>query len=59
LSEIEISSIILNYGIAGIILIIFYRLMSSELKELRREIVKLNDEIDKLVFLLDKIIDKK
>ena len=59
MSEIEISSIILNYGIAGIILIIFYRLMSSELKELRREIVKLNDEIDKLVFLLDKIIDKK
>jgi len=59
LNEVEISSIVLNYGIAGIILIVFYKLMSNELKELRREIIKLNDEIDKLVFLLNKIIDKR
>jgi len=39
---------VVNYGLAGIVIYIFYRLISNELRELRVEIVKLREAIDKL-----------
>jgi hypothetical protein len=40
---------IVNYGLAGIVIYIFYRLISNELKSLKEEIARLRESIDKLI----------
>ena len=46
--------ILLNYGIAGLILYVFYRLISNELRELRRKIEELCERIDRLVVVIER-----
>jgi hypothetical protein len=41
----------LNYGIAGLILYVFYKLFSNELKMLRKSIEDLRQSIEKLIIL--------
>jgi prefoldin subunit 5 len=38
----------MNYGIAGLILLVFYMLFRNELSQLRASIEKLDDRIDDL-----------
>ena len=40
---------IVNYGLAGVVIYIFYRLISNELKSLKEEIARLRDSIDRLI----------
>jgi len=46
-------SIFLNYGIAGLILYVFYKLITNELKELRKAIDKLRETIDRQNVLME------
>lgn len=40
---------LINYGLAGIVIFIFYKLITNELKELKESIDKLNDNLIKLI----------
>ena len=42
-------STVVNYGLAGVVVYIFYKLISGELGELRRSIDSLRDSINTLV----------
>ena len=55
--EIDVS-VFLNYGIAGLILLVFYMLWREELKSLREAIIELKMTQEKLTTLLDIIIKK-
>jgi len=46
--------ILLNYGIAGLILYVFYRLFSNELERLREKIEELSGKIEKLVAVIER-----
>lgn len=46
--EDQLVSIFMNYGIAGLILLVFYMLFKNELSQLRASIEKLDERIDKL-----------
>ena len=48
----------MNYGIAGLILIVFYLLFKNELRELREAIYQLKVTQEKLITLLEVIISK-
>lgn len=54
MSENTLLQYAVNYGLAGIVIYIFYRLISNELKELRASIEKLNDTILKLIERIQK-----
>jgi prefoldin subunit 5 len=45
-----------NYGLAGIVIYIFYMLFKNELKELKQSIGKLSDEIDQLNQRIERLI---
>lgn len=40
---------LINYGLAGVVVYIFYKLMSNELRDLKKAIDSLNDSINKLI----------
>ena len=42
-------TILINYGLAGVVVYIFYRLISNELRELKDSIDKLRDTINELI----------
>jgi Na+/melibiose symporter-like transporter len=44
----SIEQTIINYGLAGIVIYIFYKLISNELKDLKEEVKKLRESIDAL-----------
>jgi hypothetical protein len=44
----DISTLLINYGLAGVVIYIFYRLISNELRELKEEVAKLREAIEKL-----------
>jgi len=46
--------VLLNYGIAGLILYVFYRLFSNELEKLREKIEELSEKIEKLVVVIER-----
>jgi predicted nucleic acid-binding Zn-ribbon protein len=46
----------MNYGMAGLILFVFYRLISNELAQLRNALEKLDDEIDNLSRKIERLI---
>jgi predicted PurR-regulated permease PerM len=54
--EDQLVSIIVNYGLAGVVVYIFYMLFKNELSELRRSIERLNDRIDQLSQRIEKLI---
>jgi hypothetical protein len=49
----QILTILINYGLAGIVIYIFYVLLKNELHELRESIEKLSDKIERLIILLE------
>jgi hypothetical protein len=51
-------NILANYGIAGIILYVFYKLFTNELSDLRKSIEKLSDAIEKNNILISTLIEK-
>ena len=46
--EDQLLTIVVNYGLAGVVVYIFYKLISNELHDLREEIRKLSEEIKAL-----------
>jgi hypothetical protein len=54
-AETEILPIFLNYGIAGLILFVFYKLFSNELVLLRQTISEMNSNIIVLTKKLDRL----
>jgi len=55
LTETEIFSLFLNYGIAGLILYVFYKMFSNELLLLRQAINEMNKNISILIKKLDRL----
>jgi len=51
-------NILANYGIAGLILYVFYKLFTNELNSLRRSIEKLSNAIEKNNMLISTLIEK-
>lgn len=49
MSENTLLANVVNYGLAGIVVFIFYKLLSNELKELRASIDRLNESILRLM----------
>jgi tetrahydromethanopterin S-methyltransferase subunit B len=47
--KMSIEQTIVNYGLAGVVIYIFYRLISNELRELKEEVRKLRESIDALI----------
>jgi Na+/melibiose symporter-like transporter len=54
-----IESVIINYGLAGVVIYIFYRLISQDLAELRDEIKALRNDIENLIIELKKINNRE
>jgi len=46
--EEQLLTIVVNYGLAGVVVYIFYKLISNELHDLRDEIKNLSEEIKAL-----------
>jgi hypothetical protein len=42
----SIEQTVVNYGLAGVVIYIFYKLISNELRELKEEVKKLRESID-------------
>jgi hypothetical protein len=60
--EDPIVTVFLNYGIAGLILFVFYMLFKNELSQLRASIEKLDSRIDNLATKIERlatIIDRR
>jgi hypothetical protein len=54
--ENEFLTVFMNYGMAGLILFVFYKLISNELSQLRNAIEKLDDKIDNLSRKIERLI---
>jgi hypothetical protein len=54
--EDQLITILVNYGLAGIVIYIFYMLFKNELCELRQSIEKLNDRIDQFGQKIERLI---
>jgi len=57
-----IDEILLNYGLAGIFILILYKLITNDLHELKEEIRKLSQEIKELricISYIKNIMNKK
>jgi len=50
----QMLTILINYGLAGIVVYIFYTLFRNELRELKESIERLSDKIEKLIILLER-----
>jgi hypothetical protein len=50
----DLITLFANFGLAGLVVYIFYSLMSKELNNLKDSIDKLRESVEKLIFLLDK-----
>jgi hypothetical protein len=57
--ENELISVFLNYGIAGLILYVFYKLMTNELKKLNESINNLSLKIERLTTLIERELERK
>jgi hypothetical protein len=61
-TEDQLVTIFMNYGIAGLILFVFYMLFKNELTQLRSSIDKLDGRIDNLAAKIERlatIIDRR
>jgi hypothetical protein len=57
--ENELLSIVMNYGIAGLVLYVFYKLMTNELKKLNDSINNLSLKIERLTALIERELERK
>lgn len=48
--EETVANLFLQYGLAGIVIFMFYKIMSSDIENLRNSIMQLKESIDKLIF---------
>ncbi|MEM2506949.1 MAG: hypothetical protein QXF61_07910 [Nitrososphaeria archaeon] len=48
------SQYLIQYGLAGLVLYVFYKLFSNELKDLKQAVDRLNETIMKLIERLNK-----
>jgi hypothetical protein len=55
----ELLTLFTQYGIAGLILYVFYKLMSNELKKLNESINNLSLKIERLTTLIEKELSKE
>jgi len=55
ISDDQLVTIFLNYGIAGLILFVFYMLFKNELSQLRASIEKLDGRIDDLARRIERL----
>lgn len=46
---IDLPTFLMQYGLAGIVVYIFYRLSSNDLKDLKTSIDRLSEKIDRLI----------
>jgi sulfite exporter TauE/SafE len=51
----QLVTVFLNYGIAGLILLVFYMLFRNELTQLRASIEKLDSRIDNLASKIERL----
>jgi len=54
-----IETILINYGLAGVVIYIFYKLISQDLAELRDEIKALRNDIENLIIELKKLNNRE
>jgi hypothetical protein len=54
-TEDQLITVFLNYGIAGLILFVFYMLFKNELTQLRASIEKLDGRIDNLAAKIERL----
>ena len=54
-TEEQLLTIFMNYGIAGLILFVFYLLFRNELSQLRTSIEKLDERIDDLARRIERL----
>jgi predicted PurR-regulated permease PerM len=59
LTEDQIATIFLNYGIAGLILFVFYKLFSNELSQLRDSINQMNNNLTRLIDKIEQMLEKQ
>jgi methyl-accepting chemotaxis protein len=59
LTEDQLATIFLNYGIAGLILFVFYKLFSNELSQLRESINQMNTNLTRLIDKIEQILEKR
>ncbi len=45
---------LLDYGLTGVVILIFYKLISNDIKELKQSIDKLRDTIEELIKVIYK-----
>jgi hypothetical protein len=57
--ENELLTLVTQYGIAGLILYVFYKLMSNELKKLNESINNLSLKIERLSILIERELSKE
>jgi len=59
LTEDQLATILLNYGIAGLILFVFYKLFSNELRELRDSINQMNNNLTRLITKIEQLLERE
>jgi methyl-accepting chemotaxis protein len=59
LTEDQLATIFLNYGIAGLILFVFYKLFSNELSQLRESINQMNTNLTRLIDKIEQTLEKQ
>jgi len=60
-TEDQLATILLNYGIAGVILLVFYKLFTifnDSINELRNTIQEMNNNVIKMVEKIDELVRK-
>jgi len=53
--EDQLAMILVNYGLAGVVIYIFYMLFRNELHELKETIEKLSEKVDELSNKIEKL----
>jgi uncharacterized membrane protein YciS (DUF1049 family) len=54
--EDQLLTILINYGLAGIVIYMFYVLLRNELSELRQSIERLTEKVNELSNRIEKLI---
>jgi hypothetical protein len=50
----DLITLFANFGLAGLVVFIFYSLMTKELGNLKDSIEKLRETVEKLIFIIDR-----
>jgi len=59
LTEDQLATLFLNYGIAGLILFVFYKLFSNELCNLKESINQMNANLTRLIDKIEQMLEKQ